>query len=50
MTARVKISQNFDILAKVYLVHLKPLHTIDKVSVNASILCKNEEICNKTNL
>ena len=29
---------------------LKPLHTIDKVSVNASILSKNQEICNKTNL
>ena len=29
---------------------LKPLHTIGKVSVNASILYKNQEICNKTNL
>ena len=29
---------------------LKPLHTIGKVSVNASILCKNQEICNETNL
>ena len=29
---------------------LKPLHTIGKVSVNASILHKNQEICNKTNL
>ena len=28
----------------------KPLHTIGKVSVNASILYKNQEICNKTNL
>ena len=26
---------------------LKPLHTIGKVSVNASILYKNQEICNK---
>ena len=30
--------------------YLKPLHTIGKVSVNASILYKNQEICNKTNL
>ena len=29
---------------------LKPLHTVGKVSVNASILYKNQEICNKTNL
>ena len=29
---------------------LKPLHNIGKVSVNASILYKNQEICNKTNL
>ena len=29
---------------------LKPLHTIGKVSVNASILYKNQEICNKNNL
>ena len=29
---------------------LKPLHTIGKVSVNASILYRNQEICNKTNL
>ena len=29
---------------------LKPLHTIGKVSLNASILYKNQEICNKTNL
>ena len=29
---------------------LKPLHTIGKVSVNASILYTNQEICNKTNL
>ena len=28
---------------------LKPLHTIGKVSLNASILYKNQEICNKTN-
>ena len=30
--------------------YLKPLHTIGKVSLNASILHKNQEICNKTNL
>ena len=30
--------------------HLKLLHTIDKVSLNASILYRNQEICNKTNL
>ena len=30
--------------------HLKPLHTICKVPLNASILYKNQEICNKTNL
>ena len=29
---------------------LKPLHTIGIVSLNASILYKNQEICNKTNL
>ena len=29
---------------------LKPLHTIGKVSVNASIIYKNQETCNKTNL
>ena len=29
---------------------LKPSHTIGKVSVNASILYTNQEICNKTNL
>ena len=29
---------------------LKSLHTIGKVSVNVSILYKNQEICNKTNL
>ena len=29
---------------------LKPLHTIGKVSLNASILYKNQEIYNKTNL
>ena len=29
---------------------LKPLHTIGKVYLNASILHKNQEICNKTNL
>ena len=29
---------------------LKPLHTIGKVSLNDSILYKNQEICNKTNL
>ena len=29
---------------------LKPMHNIGKVSVNASILYKNQEICNKTNL
>ena len=29
---------------------LKPIHTIGKVSVNASILYTNQEICNKTNL
>ena len=29
---------------------LKPLHTIGKVSLNDSILSKNQEICNKTNL
>ena len=32
------------------IIHLKPLHTIGKVSVNASILYRNQEICNKTNL
>ena len=32
-------------------VTVKPLvHTIGKVSLNASILYKNQEICNKTNL
>ena len=30
--------------------YFKPLHTIGKVSVNASILYKNQEICNKTKL
>ena len=30
--------------------HLKPMHNIGKVSVNASILYNNQEICNKTNL
>ena len=29
---------------------LKPLNNIGKVSVNASILYNNQEICNKTNL
>ena len=29
---------------------LKPMYNIGKVSVNASILYKNQEICNKTNL
>ena len=29
---------------------LKPLHSIGKVPLNASILYKNQEICNKTNL
>ena len=29
---------------------LKPMHNIGKVSVNASILYKDQEICNKTNL
>ena len=29
---------------------VKPMHNIGKVSVNASILYKNQEICNKTNL
>ena len=29
---------------------LKLLHTIGKVSLNASILYKNQDICNKTNL
>ena len=29
---------------------LKPMHNIGKVSVNASILYKNQEICNNTNL
>ena len=28
---------------------LKPLHTIGKVSLNASILYRNQEILNKTN-
>ena len=31
------------------LLYIKPLHTIGKVSVNASILYKNQEICDKTN-
>ena len=31
-------------------IYLKPMHNIGKVSVNASILYKNQEICNKTNL
>ena len=31
-------------------VPFNPLHTIGKVSVNASILYKNHEICNKTNM
>ena len=30
--------------------HLKPMHDIGKVYVNASILYKNQEICSKTNL
>ena len=30
--------------------NLKPMHNIGKVSVNASIFYKNQEICNKTNL
>ena len=30
--------------------YIKPLHTIGKVSLNASTLYKNQEICNKTNL
>ena len=30
--------------------HVKHMHNIGKVSVNASILYKNQEICNKTNL
>ena len=30
--------------------YIKPLHTIGKVSVNASILYKNQEICTKTTL
>ena len=29
---------------------LKPMHNIGKVSVNATILYKNQEICNKTNV
>ena len=29
---------------------LKTMHNIGKVSVNASILYKNQKICNKTNL
>ena len=29
---------------------LKPMHSIGKVSVNASILYNNQETCNKTNL
>ena len=29
---------------------LKPMHNIGKVSVNSSLLYKNPEICNKTNL
>ena len=41
--------QNWDVFPpKLY--DLKPLHHIGKVSVNASILYKNQEICNKTNL
>ena len=31
-------------------IKLKPLHTIGKVSLNASIHDKNKEIRNKTNL
>ena len=34
----------------VCLVLLKPMHSIGKVSVNASILYNNQKICNKTNL
>ena len=30
--------------------HLKPMHNIGKVPINASILYKNQEICNKTKL
>ena len=33
-----------------YFAILKPMQNIGKVSVNASILYKNQEICNKTNL
>ena len=29
---------------------LKPMHNIDQVSVNASILYNNQEICNTTNV
>ena len=37
-------------LNKHYSVPSKPMHNIGKVSVNVSILYKNQEICNKTNL
>ena len=41
MAARVKISQNVDILAKVYLVHLTLLLTARvKISQNVDILAK----------
>ena len=37
-------------IVHVHVRFLKPVHTIGKVSSNASILYKNQEICNKTNL
>ena len=40
-TCRQHLNGSFD---------LKPLHTVGKVSVNASILHKNQEICNKTHM
>ena len=50
---RGPVTLSKEILKKTFkhqLLHLKPLHTLGKVSVNASILYKNQEICNKTNL
>ena len=39
-----------DVIIKKIIFFLKPLHTVGKVSLNDSILYKNQEICNKTNL
>ena len=50
--AQIYKTSKFRHFLKIYLLRhwIKPLHTIGKVSVNASILYKNQEICNKINL